>query len=684
MPRHVRGLRSASRPGATWDGKGTQFVLRAPDADAVVVEIFETSGSGRASRRIALRRTVADRWCAYEPGVGPGTLYGYRVDGPFRPQEGHRFNAAKLLVDPWARAVAGAPRFDASLFGFRAEGGTESFDGGDSAAACPKCVVVDNAFDWQGDAPPRIPWRESVIYECHVRGMTMLHPDVPPEHRGRYLGLASSAVIAHLERLGVTAVELLPVAQFATESSVARRGLVNYWGYSPLAFCAPHAGYASDDVGAQVREFKAMVRALHSARIEVILDVVLNHTAEGGAEGPTLSWRGLANAAFYRLDPRNRRRCVDWTGCGNTYDLSSPLACDLALDALRVWVEDMHVDGFRFDLATTLGRRGSQEHGTFASDAPFFAALDADPVLSRVKRIAEPWDLGPDGYQHGRFPKGWAEWNDRFRDDARRAWLIENQPARNVARSLCASRPATAINFVACHDGMTLADVVAYADKHNQANGEANRDGNDHEIRSNHGVEGPTDDPNIVRRRRNAVANLLITLLVADDVPMIAHGDELGRSQRGNNNAYCQDNEISWIDWQGVDDRRLDLVTRLTSLRRRWRRRQCTQTASTSIVWMRPDGTRFASAEAVEGAAFVAATDLWRVLVNLDTTAVPFARAPGSWQLVVCSADPPELEEAAGPMVVGAQSMICLEAIHGVSNSQTSAASATSRETTDV
>ena len=570
--------------GAIPTEDGVLFRLYSKSAGRVFVCLFDHLDDAVPARRIELRRAAGHVWETTVPGIGPGQLYGYQVDGPHEPQNGHRFNAAKLLVDPWARAITGEPEADPAIFAFVPEGWPSAdwqdrssdltFNSRDSAAAAPKCVVVDPAFDWQGDETPRTPWRDTVIYECHVRGMTRLHPGIDERLRGTYLGLAEPPVIRHLQGLGVTAVELLPIHQIARESHLMRRGMPNYWGYSTLGYFAPHAGYATGSRGEQVVELKEMVRRLHLAGLEVILDVVYNHTAEGDRLGPTLSLRGIDNRTYYRLRDGNPRRYLSSCGCGNTLDLRQPAVRDLVLGSLRYWVEEMHVDGFRFDLAPALARDGDGD--AFDPGAAFFREIAADPVLSSVKLIAEPWDVGPGGYQLGNFPPDWAEWNDRYRDAARRFWRGDGDAAE-LAQRLAGSPDLFAgegahrtVNFITCHDGFTLRDLVSYEHKHNQANGEDNRDGNSHNLSRNWGHEGPADDPRIRSSRDRARRNLVATLMLSRGVPMLLGGDELGRTQGGNNNAYCQDNETSWLDWsaESADPEFLELVRRLIALRR--------------------------------------------------------------------------------------------------------------------
>ena len=549
---------SAQSWGATPTEAGTRFVLYSAHATAVELCLFADAAGGVETGRIPLAAGPDGVWQVEVPGVGPGALYGYRVHGPYAPEEGHRFNPAKLLVDPWARALTGSVRWHPALAS-HPEGPPgappdRSPDPRDSAAVMPKCIVLDPAYDWGDDRPPATPWDRTVIYECHVKGMTMLHPEVPAELKGTYLGLASEPIIRHLRSLGVTAVELLPVHQEASEPRLGALGLVNYWGYSPLAYFAPDVRFARAGGGRQVDEFKTMVRRFHAAGLEVLLDVVYNHTAEGGERGPTLCFRGIDNAAYYRLDPEHPDRYVDYTGCGNTLDLRSGPALELALDSLRYWVQEMHVDGFRFDIAPVLGRLDPD----FSPSAPFFARVRDDPVLARVKLIAEPWDLGPDGYQAGRFPPGWAEWNGKYRDTMRRFWRGDPGVVGEVATRLTGSDdlfqadgrgPLASVNFVTCHDGFTLHDLVSYERKHNEANGEANRDGTDHNLSRNWGTEGPAVTTQVARVRERVKRSLLATLAFSQGVPMLSHGDELGRTQRGNNNAYCHDSPLTWVHW---------------------------------------------------------------------------------------------------------------------------------------
>ena len=560
--------------GATWDGCGVNFALWSEHAQRVELCLFDARAHER--QRIELRECSDQVWHAYLPQARPGQLYGWRVHGPYRPQDGHRFNPHKLLIDPYAKDIVGGVRWNDALYGYtighkRAD---LSFDRRDSAAWMPKCRVVETAFSWGDDRAPKVPWADTVIYEMHVKGSTMLHPRVPQAWRGSYAGLGSAAMVEHLQRLGITAVELLPVHAHVNDRHLAERGLQNYWGYSTLGWFAPEARYAGV-AGDAVREFKTAVRTLHAAGIEVILDVVYNHSAEGNQLGPTLSLRGLDNAAYY-VAAEDRRFYADVTGCGNTVNVEHPRVLQLVMDSLRYWVHDMHVDGFRFDLAPALAREG----GRFDASAGFLDAVRQDPTLAGVKLIAEPWDLGHDGHQTGRFPPGWAEWNDRCRDGMRAYWKGDEGRLGEFARRSSGSadlyahsgrRPSASINFITAHDGFTLQDLVSYNDKHNEANGEDNRDGHDHNLSWNCGVEGATDDATVLALRRQQKRNLLATLLLSQGVPMLLAGDELGHTQHGNNNAYAQDNEIGWIDWHGAEGQAndVDFVAALIALRRR-------------------------------------------------------------------------------------------------------------------
>jgi len=559
--------------GATYDGEGTNFALFSEAADKVELCLFDEDG---AERRVRLAEVDAFTHHVYLPGIGPGQRYGYRVHGPYDPASGVRCNPAKLLLDPYALAFDGDIHWDSSLFGYPFSR-PEERDERDSAAHAMRSVVVDRSFDWAGEfgqeQRPSTGYHPMVIYEAHVKGMTQLHPEVPPEQRGTYAGFGHPAVIEHLRKLGATTVELMPVHQFVHDERLGSLGLSNYWGYNTVGFFAPHNGYsASGRRGEQVREFKTMVKALHEAGIEVILDVVYNHTAEGNHLGPTLAFRGIDNASYYRLVEGDPRYYMDTTGTGNSLLMSNPHVLQMIMDSLRYWVTEMHVDGFRFDLAATLAR---QFHEVDRLSA-FFDLVQQDPVVSRVKLIAEPWDLGEGGYQVGNFPPLWAEWNGRYRDTVRDFWRGEGGELPEFASRLTGSsdlyqhdgrRPIASVNFVVAHDGFTLRDLVSYNEKHNEANGEQGRDGADDNRAWNCGAEGETDDPKINALRARQQRNMIATLLLSQGVPMIAHGDELGRTQQGNNNAYCQDNELTWIDWSAVDHELFEFTRAAVALR---------------------------------------------------------------------------------------------------------------------
>ena len=539
--------------GATWDGEGVNFALFSQHAEQVVLCLFDAKGKQEVAQIPLIERT-GGVWHAYLPEARPDWLYGYRVHGPYRPEEGYRFNAHKLLLDPYAKSIVGQIHWSDAQFGYRIGGRGEdlSFNTRNSGPGMPKCQVVDTAFMWGDDRPPRIPWRDTLIYELHVRGFTMRHSDVPPHLRGTYAGLACGPVVDYLKALGVTAVELLPIHYFVDERHLLDRGLRNYWGYSPIGYFAPDPRYAS--TGHPVSEFKSMVRTLHAAGIEVILDVVYNHTAEGNQFGPTLCFRGMDNAVYYRLSPEHPRYTMDYTGCGNTLNTAQPRVLQLIADSLRYWVTEMHVDGFRFDLAAALARGRHEVEPAGA----FMAIIQQDPVLSQVKLIAEPWDVGENGYQVCRFPPGCSEWNCKYRDVVRDYWRGEGGLIGELAYRLTGSadlyehngrRPPASINFITAHDGFTLYDLVSYNERHNEANGENNQDGESHNRSWNCGAEGDTEEPEILALRLRQRRNLLATLLLSQGVPMLLAGDEVGRTQRGNNNAYCQDNELSWLDW---------------------------------------------------------------------------------------------------------------------------------------
>jgi glycogen operon protein len=593
--------------GATWDGSGTNFALFSEVADRVQLCLFDNSG---VETRLELTEVDGFVWHCYLPAIGPGQRYAYRVTGPYEPTRGHRCNPAKLLLDPYGKAVDGTLRWDQAVFDYQ-PGNPARPNDTDSAPFMPRSVVINPYFDWTGDRQPRTPYHQTVIYEAHVRGLTMRHPQVPPELRGSYSGLASPAVIDHLTGLGITAIELMPVHQSVPEHQLAERGLTNYWGYNTIGFLAPHNGYSSSaEPHGQVAEFKSMVKALHAAGIEVILDVVYNHTAESGALGPTLSFRGIDNAAYYRLDDTDPSVYLDYTGCGNSLNVRHPHALQLIMDSLRYWVLDMHVDGFRFDLASALARELHEVDRLSA----FFELVQQDPIVSQVKLIAEPWDVGDGGYQVGKFPPLWTEWNGKYRDTVRDFWRGQPASVPEFASRLSGSsdlyetsarRPVASINFVTCHDGFTLADLVSYNSKHNEANGDDNTDGSNDNRSWNCGTEGPTDDPVIAELRNRQERNFLATLLLSQGVPMLLAGDELGRTQRGNNNAYCQDNGLSWVDWEAAGQHAdlLEFTASLIALRREhpvFRRRRFFSGelgGQRDISWLTPAGTEMTGAD---------------------------------------------------------------------------------------
>jgi isoamylase len=589
--------------GATYDGAGTNFSIFSDMAERIELCLFDEAGH---ETRIELPEVTALCWHGYLPNVVPGQRYGFRVHGPWDPDAGRRCNPAKLLLDPYAKAIEGAVQWNEAVFPYLFDDPETSKNDLDSAPFMPRCVVTNPFFDWGNDRPPRIPMHESVIYEVHVKGFTQRHPGIPEELRGTYAGLAHPAAIAHLKRLGIKVVELLPVHQFVQDSLLLERGLRNYWGYNSIAYLAPHNEYAAagGSTGQQVQEFKQMVKILHQEGIEVILDVVYNHTAEGNHLGPVLSMKGIDNTAYYRVVPENPRYYMDYTGTGNTLNMRHPHVLQLIMDSLRYWVIDMHVDGFRFDLAATLAR---ELHDVDRLSA-FFDIIQQDPVISQVKLIAEPWDVGEGGYQVGNFPPLWSEWNGKYRDTVRDYWRGEDQTLGDFANRFTGSsdlyestgrKPSASINFVTAHDGFTLRDLVSYNDKHNEANGEENRDGESHNRSWNCGAEGPTDDPAIVGLRARQQRNFLTTLFLSQGIPMLLGGDEMGRTQRGNNNAYCQDNEISWFDWETLDDGLLEFAARLIALRREhpiFHRRRWFQgkpihgEGVRDLGWFRPDG----------------------------------------------------------------------------------------------
>jgi glycogen operon protein len=627
--------------GATWDGSGVNFALYSEHAERVELCLFDGRGR-REIERVEMRERTDFVWHCYLPEVRPGQLYAYRVDGPHAPERGHRFSAHRTLLDPYAHMMMG---------------GLSTGSG--------RCQVVDTAFSWGEDRPPRIPWEDTVIYEAHVKGLTRLHPDVPEPLRGTYAGLASPAMIEHLRRLGVTAVELLPVHSHVDERRLLDHGLSNYWGYSSIGFFAPDMRYSATGT---LGEFKAMVKTLHAAGLEVILDVVYNHTGEGDHHGPTLCYRGIDNAVYYRLDDADRRRYVDYTGTGNTLNTSHPAVLRLVMDSLRYWVSEMHVDGFRFDLATTLAR----ESYAFSARSAFLAAVYQDPVLSRAKLIAEPWDLGEGGYQVGRFPSRWAEWNDKYRDAARAYWKGDAHMLGELASRIAGSRdlfaasgrgPCASVNFVTAHDGFTLHDLVSYDRKHNQANREDNRDGSDHNRSWNHGAEGPAPDAAIVALRERQKRNLLATLFFSHGVPMLLAGDELGRTQLGNNNAYCHDNELAWLHWDLEPPARelLDFVRKLVSLRRRtqaFRPRRYDE----RIRWLRPQGGEMTTDDWTLPFARCVGADYGEalLLLNAHDGNIDFMLPGGSWDVVLDTGRNEEATTAANPYHLGGRSVALL------------------------
>jgi isoamylase len=690
--------------GATWDGEGTNFSLFSENAEWVELCLFPDGG---AETRVPLREHTGFNWHCYLPGVGPGTLYGFRVHGPYAPEQGHRFNPAKLLLDPYANAIEGKVRREVANVLPYLPDGTEDADlepdDEDDADAMPKCVVVDPSFHWEGDVPPRTPWHETVIYEVHVKGFTQRLPEVREDLRGTYAGLASEPALAYLRELGVTAVELLPVHHIVDEHFLLDRGLTNYWGYSSIGYLAPHAGYAATGTrGEQVREFKGMVKALHGAGIEVILDVVYNHTAEGNHLGPMLAFRGVDNASYYRLMPDDPRVYMDFTGTGNSLNPVHPSVLRLIMDSLRYFVLECHVDGFRFDLASALAR----EFYDVNRLSSFFDTIHQDPVLSQVKLIAEPWDVGPGGYQVGNFPVLWTEWNGAYRDTMRDFWRARAPVSDFATRFMGSSdlyasdgrRPSASINFVTAHDGFTLADLVAYERKHNEANGEGNEDGTDDNRSWNHGVEGPTDDPEINALRARQCRNLLATLLLSQGVPMLLGGDELARTQRGNNNAWCQDNELSWFDWAAADRELLAFTQRLIRLRaehpvfrrpRYFEGRALMGSGLPDVWWFRPDGRRMAqrdwrSVDVRVLGVFLNGKELqtndrhgepvhdddFVLLFNANRDAAAFTLPPRRfgrrWQLVLSTADPGAEQSdfpARGLVPVEALSVVVLQGV---------------------
>ncbi len=645
---------SAYPLGATFDGAGVNFALYSRHAEGASLCLFDKTGQ-QETARLPLKECSAGVWHGYLPGATPGLIYGYRVHGPYAPQHGHRFNPAKLLLDPYARSVIGTFQDDPLHNGFCAHAPHQA-DPHDNAAQALKAQVVHEPFDWGADASPQVPWARSVIYEAHVKGFTRQHPEVPKALQGTYAGLAHPSVIKYLQQLGITALELMPVQCFLDEVRLQRMNLNNYWGYNPIAWFAPEPRYWSGQAGTTpLSEFRQMVKALHAAGIEVILDVVFNHSAETDGDGPTLSLRGIDNASYYTLNPGNLAQYENSTGCGNALNLEQPCVVQLVMDCLRYWVSECHVDGFRFDLAVTLGR---DPHG-FNPEAALFAAIQQDPLLASCKLLAEPWDVGAGGYQLGHFPVRWTEWNDQFRDVLRRFWLHDGVSRALFARRFAASSdcfhqpgraPTTALNFLSAHDGFTLADLVSYNHKHNLANGEHNHDGHSHNLSWNCGVEGPSDDPHVRLLRLRVRKAMLATLLLAQGTPMLLGGDELGHSQQGNNNAYCQDNAISWLDWSAAELALTQFVAKLLTIRRaipalnsgRWWTGQPDETGVRDVEWLNPAATPLAQHDWEDPAGkalMIRLSGAWLLLVNASGHQLHFHLPPGRWTLRLSSAE---------------------------------------------
>jgi glycogen operon protein len=592
--------------GATWDGKGVNFAVFSENATAVNLCLFNNYQDKKESDVIKITEHSEGIWHCYVPDMQPGQLYGYRVEGPYKPLEGHRFNSQKLLIDPYAKSIFGKVKWDTSLYGYEIGHAEEdlSFNKADSAPFIPKCVVIDNSFNWEDDIAPKVPLHKTIIYEMHVRGFTQLHPEIPENIRGTYAAIAHPSSIKYLKELGITAIELMPIHFFLTDHHLEEKGLANYWGYNTIAFFSPHTEYSqSNNPGEIVREFKSMVKALHRAGIEVIIDVVYNHTAEGNEKGATLSFKGIDNFYYYRL-AEDKRHYFDYTGTGNTLNANNPGVLRLIMDSLRYWILEMHVDGFRFDLASTLARE-LHEVDKLSS---FFDIIHQDPVISQVKLIAEPWDIGEGGYQVGNFPPGWSEWNGKYRDCIRDYWRGEDSLIGEFANRFTGSsdlyqgdgrKPTASINFITAHDGFTLHDLVSYNEKHNKANGEDNNDGESHNRSWNCGAEGETEDEEINKLRAQQKRNFLTTLFLSQGVPMLLMGDEIGRTQNGNNNAYCQDNNISWMNWKHIDEELLRFVQRIIKLkrnhpvfsRRRWFQGLPIRGIVEDISWFNPDGS---------------------------------------------------------------------------------------------
>jgi glycogen operon protein len=659
--------------GSAWDGRGVNFALFSERAASVELCLFDAAGG---ETRVPVTRKTRDVWHVYLLGVAPGQRYGWRVDGPYAPDGGDRFNRNKLLVDPYARSFDGALDLRGPVYAFPRDRAMDDtvFDARDDAAFKPKSVVVDDAFDWQGDRLPGVPWSDALVYELHVRGFTRTHPGVPEALRGKFLGVVSDAALEHLTSLGVTTLKLMPVHAHADEPALVARGLTNYWGYNTLGFFAPDERFAVERGNAR-REFREMVRRLHAAGIEVVLDVVYNHTCEGDRFGPTVSFRGIDDRAYYRHDRERPSEYLDVTGCGNTVDTSHPQVLKLVTDSLRYWATEMHVDGFRFDLAPALARG---EEGLFGVRSSFFAALHQDPVLSKRKLVAEPWDLGHEGYRLGAFPALWVEYNDRFRDTVRRFWRGERKVISDLGYRLTGSSdvfsgaartPEATLNFVTVHDGFTLRDLVSYEAKHNEANGEGNRDGGALGTSQNCGVEGDTDDPAIVGRRLTIARSLLATLFVSQGVPMLEMGDDVWRTQRGNNNAYCHDSELTWVDWrlEGAPEQLLAAARALSALRKRlgvlrqtaFLRGARLEDGRKDITWLRPDGQEMQAPDWKEPARAAIAFRLEGspsalVIMNGEATPTAFTlRAPPphtQWRVAFDAALRPDTTEAPGPV----------------------------------
>ena len=661
----------ASPLGAHWDGQGINFALYSLHAEAVTLCLFDDDGLNE-TRQLSLRHCTDGVWHSYLPDARPGLVYGYRVSGSYDPAYGHRFNPAKLLLDPYARAVVGEFSEDSIHCGFHPDH-PEQADARDNGRLALKARVLDEQFPWCHDRAPRVPWSQTVIYEAHVKGLTRQQTAVPEALRGTYAGLAHPSVIAHLQALGITTLELMPVQCFLDEPRLQRMGLRNYWGYNSIAWFAPEPRYWSGRSGTSpLSEFRQMVQALHNAGIEVILDVVFNHTAESDALGPTLSLRGIDNAVYYARNAAGEYE--NWTGCGNTLNLSHPRVVQLVMDSLRYWVSECHVDGFRFDLGVTLGRARQG----FDPASALFTAMLQDPILAGCKLIAEPWDIGPDGYQLGHFPLGWSEWNDQFRDTIRRFWLHDGVSRAQFARRFAASSdcfyqsgrsPAASVNFLTAHDGFSLADLTAYNHKHNLANGEHNRDGHSHNLSWNCGAEGPSEDANILLLRRHVRRALLASVLLAQGTPMLLAGDELGHSQQGNNNAYCQDNAISWLDWEKTEPGLVAFVSDVLAIRKqipalnsgRWWTGQPDATGGTDVVWLNPAGTSLAAHDWDDPAGkalMIRLSGSWLLLVNASAHQVHFHLPSGVWQLRLSSAE--NTLRAGEDFVASARSMTVL------------------------